>query len=670
MLAIDKIDNLETKNSGQRSLGSEVVIHYTEPILLFLFIFVMTSNRLKTWLFCLVGFLILVICPLSAQQTSHLHQRAVISKKENWKQGQINDIRHVIDSFFYDNGQVREVAESIIKREKFKVVDSIPVNKRMVWDSEANLILLEEFQNGQVTKLHNHYPANQNIVPNGSFEQHANIPKHIITGYTEVDFSKINMHIKHKKIIHQKINDFDTILHVLHTDTLMQNDLYDDTDPFGSWLNKYVVLKSSNAVFDTIHLKRMSRLKVIQNHNTHQYSKDAFHHLCNYDYKEIESGGVRAKGWESVGQKGLKVYDFEARSPEHPLTYLADYVFSFKPIAGNSFAKIQSSYWQNSECSLNASHPLLQSTLNTTLEKTKSYTLEFWLWKPNDYSSDKQFFVCFTQEPVTWRNYREYLQNAFLVDAFNDTTYACWQKVSLNFLPHENARYMTLGFFDYKLGWKNTIATGNSADYKFCWCYVDGFVLGETAQMKNINPNFGTDGGNDFTDNKRLQTNNNIVLDGKELDLNVPLVFDNVNFKTNDYSLNDSAKVQLDKLVDIMTSHPSIYLAVEGHTDNEGKDDYNLILSLKRAQTIVGYLCSKGIESARLTARGYGNTKPIATNVNENGRRKNRRVEFIFTRTLIPRSAHRPCHRAGKPATLLLSGFRSPHCKWRTHFSI
>jgi outer membrane protein OmpA-like peptidoglycan-associated protein len=67
---------------------------------------------------------------------------------------------------------------------------------------------------------------------------------------------------------------------------------------------------------------------------------------------------------------------------------------------------------------------------------------------------------------------------------------------------------------------------------------------------------------------------------------------------------------------------------IEGHTDNVGKDDFNITLSQKRTESVKKYLISKGVSDARLTATGFGETRPIADNKTSLGRAKNRRVEL------------------------------------------
>jgi outer membrane protein OmpA-like peptidoglycan-associated protein len=70
-------------------------------------------------------------------------------------------------------------------------------------------------------------------------------------------------------------------------------------------------------------------------------------------------------------------------------------------------------------------------------------------------------------------------------------------------------------------------------------------------------------------------------------------------------------------------------LEIQGHTDNKGSNDHNMKLSKHRANTVINYLELFGIDSKKLKAKGYGETKPVASNDTEEGRAKNRRVELV-----------------------------------------
>jgi len=84
----------------------------------------------------------------------------------------------------------------------------------------------------------------------------------------------------------------------------------------------------------------------------------------------------------------------------------------------------------------------------------------------------------------------------------------------------------------------------------------------------------------------------------------------------------------LNMVVDIMRNNPEYNLIIAGHTDSQGNDDFNMTLSDNRAAAVRQYLIDKGVSSDRLQSKGYGETKPVATNKTAAGRAQNRRVEF------------------------------------------
>jgi hypothetical protein len=86
----------------------------------------------------------------------------------------------------------------------------------------------------------------------------------------------------------------------------------------------------------------------------------------------------------------------------------------------------------------------------------------------------------------------------------------------------------------------------------------------------------------------------------------------------------------LDKVAKILRDTPEFKkVRVEGHTDSHGKPDYNRALSKRRAKSVMAYLIKVGIEKNRLEATGYGPDRPIANNITNAGRARNRRVEFV-----------------------------------------
>jgi OmpA-OmpF porin, OOP family len=94
----------------------------------------------------------------------------------------------------------------------------------------------------------------------------------------------------------------------------------------------------------------------------------------------------------------------------------------------------------------------------------------------------------------------------------------------------------------------------------------------------------------------------------------------------------------LNTVAQVMRDFPDITIEVQGHTDDRGRDEYNMRLSQERADAVRTYLVQQGIAPERMTARGYGETRPIDTNRTAPGRARNRRVEFVRTDPAAQRS--------------------------------
>lgn len=101
-----------------------------------------------------------------------------------------------------------------------------------------------------------------------------------------------------------------------------------------------------------------------------------------------------------------------------------------------------------------------------------------------------------------------------------------------------------------------------------------------------------------------------------------------ISFDKGKSTIRKESLATLDAAAQVLAEYPSIRLEISGHTSSEGADDVNQKLSLDRANSVVDYLKSKGIEDSRLTARGAGSSEPIADNGTAAGREENRRIEF------------------------------------------
>lgn len=101
-----------------------------------------------------------------------------------------------------------------------------------------------------------------------------------------------------------------------------------------------------------------------------------------------------------------------------------------------------------------------------------------------------------------------------------------------------------------------------------------------------------------------------------------------VNFEFGNDVLTAESKPKLHNVAELLSKHPSFKIKISGYTDSSGADDVNLALSKKRAMSVKNYLISDGVSDSRIQADGYGEANPVADNETEDGRAKNRRVEF------------------------------------------
>jgi outer membrane protein OmpA-like peptidoglycan-associated protein/tetratricopeptide (TPR) repeat protein len=111
-------------------------------------------------------------------------------------------------------------------------------------------------------------------------------------------------------------------------------------------------------------------------------------------------------------------------------------------------------------------------------------------------------------------------------------------------------------------------------------------------------------------------------------------VLNNVFYNFSKSDLEKESFIELDRIVTMLKENPSLIVEIAGHTDNVGNDNANQELSEHRSESVVKYLVSKGIDSKRLCAKGYGEKFPVASNDTEAGRQQNRRTELIIIESL------------------------------------
>jgi len=129
----------------------------------------------------------------------------------------------------------------------------------------------------------------------------------------------------------------------------------------------------------------------------------------------------------------------------------------------------------------------------------------------------------------------------------------------------------------------------------------------------------------------RLSEQLNKILQTRDSARGLIVSMSDVLFDTGKYSLKPGAREKLAKVAGILVSYPELNIEVGGYTDNVGGDAMNQTLSENRASTVRDYLVNQGVATNSVSAKGFGNTLPVATNDNSSGRQQNRRVELLVS---------------------------------------
>jgi len=127
----------------------------------------------------------------------------------------------------------------------------------------------------------------------------------------------------------------------------------------------------------------------------------------------------------------------------------------------------------------------------------------------------------------------------------------------------------------------------------------------------------------------------NTILQTRDTARGLIVNMSDVLFDTAKFTLRPEAREKLAKVAGIVAGHPGLRLAVEGHTDSVGGDDYNQQLSEDRGESVRDYLVQQGIAGTSVSSKGFGKTQPVASNETASGRQQNRRVELVISGDII-----------------------------------
>ncbi|MEY8849550.1 OmpA family protein [Psychroserpens sp. XS_ASV72] len=285
-----------------------------------------------------------------------------------------------------------------------------------------------------------------------------------------------------------------------------------------------------------------------------------------------------------------------------------------KPKSGNGFAGMYVMAPENYR-------EYLQGTLSSPLTLGNKYTITFYLSLAENCShAIKDIGVLFLDEPLK-QSSDEYINlNKVLSDVpksyfvlINSQNFyvekANWEKITFEYEAKGFETNFVIGNFD-RNSKISKIKVQNTKDPDASYYYIDDVSI-EPLQSKMTSIT-----ETQITENDQILENDKVY------------ILQNVLFDFDKHMLLESSKSELDQLYNYLNANKRLKIEIYGHTDDVGIQKRNDELSLLRAKEVALYLISKGLRPERITATGYGNRFPVASNKTDEGRALNRRVEF------------------------------------------
>ena len=252
----------------------------------------------------------------------------------------------------------------------------------------------------------------------------------------------------------------------------------------------------------------------------------------------------------------------------------------------------------------------IQVKLDLDLEQGEEYILEFWVRRHGQaVMASNNIGALLSRVPFINKDIQPITALRLIVnesDIINPQK-PKWQKISATFTADGDERFLIIGnFFDND----NTTFKDVKNTHGTAW-HNPYYILDDVSlkQVTTIEPIVET------LDNLNLKKGDVIRLD-------------RIYYDFDKWDLLPASFEQLDELVTLLNKYPSMRITINGHTDNRGSDSYNVLLSNNRCQSVYNYLVGNSIDSSRLEYKGYGEVYPIDLNTTDEGRQKNRRVQF------------------------------------------
>jgi OOP family OmpA-OmpF porin len=269
----------------------------------------------------------------------------------------------------------------------------------------------------------------------------------------------------------------------------------------------------------------------------------------------------------------------------------------------------------------------IQAELTEALVKGKKYKISFYvsLAEKSDFAI-KEFGVLFSSNKLHFPIRKELSKMHLYKDRENQYNYLeigysnffadtqDWILVHTQFKAKGMERFVTLG--NFKNNSRTRLFKTKRNAKQGAYYYVD-MVLLESAELS------------DFAEKPMTISSNSV---DKTIELDKTHVFKNVLFNFDKYQLLEIAKKEIQRIYTFMKGDEKLTISISGHTDSVGSEAYNQNLSKQRAKAVANYLEQLGLPKEQIVWQGRGGLKPIASNSSEEGRKLNRRVEFVVSK--------------------------------------
>ncbi|MBK7669059.1 MAG: OmpA family protein [Sphingobacteriaceae bacterium] len=254
----------------------------------------------------------------------------------------------------------------------------------------------------------------------------------------------------------------------------------------------------------------------------------------------------------------------------------------------------------------------------------KTYLVEFYVSRAEkSITSVKEFGILFSEKPYKTLNKKGFAVQPSIKftnpNGFKEEKQ--WVKLSTIYQAEGFEIYLTLGHF---------IHNTPEGVRQFSHYYIDDVSVTLVGDDENI----------ESKDSLVVTNQSEEVVPVFSPKTNATITLENVFFETNKSDLMPESFQELDSLAQYLKQELDTKITINGHTDNVGYEIKNQNLSEARAKAVAEYLISKGIDHLRIKYNGFGSKQPIATNDSEEGRQKNRRVEFIIFKSKRMKNSH------------------------------